>query len=167
MRPLSPCLPVCLSTYVEETIREMSPYVRAVTVSDISKEGKMFLNVITLEGQGFTVEQSSLGFQVSCQDQESGHSGHTSCCQVVGMMLNTKNLTDQPFYETPASLLNTISKEYTRAFANHLINRLKVLSEDQFIHSMTSCRLDSEWCYLSSFQKYFLEFCTLSLSESD
>ena len=45
----------------------MSPYVRAVTVSDISKEGKMFLNVITLEGQGFTVEQSSLGFQVSCQ----------------------------------------------------------------------------------------------------
>ena len=64
MCPLSPSLhPVSLSCYVNETIREILPYVMAVVVSDISEEEKMFLNLTTKEGKQFTVEQSGQGFQ--------------------------------------------------------------------------------------------------------
>ena len=59
-------------------------------------------------------------------------------------MRDSKNLTDQPIYETPAALLNTISREYTRAFANHLIDKLQALAEDQFILSLTSCQLGGD-----------------------
>merc|ERR1711875_204057 len=101
----------------EATLREIAPYVLAVTISDISMEERMFLNITTKEGNHFTVEQSSLGLQV------------------VGLFLNTRSLEDQPIYESPASLMNTISKEYTRAFASHLIDKLQALAEEQFVIS--------------------------------
>ena len=48
----------------EATLREIAPYVLAVTISDISMEERIFLNITTKEGNHFTVEQSSLGLQV-------------------------------------------------------------------------------------------------------
>ena len=64
MCPLSPCSSVCLSTMAEAALREIAPYVLAVTISDISMEERIFLNITTKEGNHFTVEQSSLGLQV-------------------------------------------------------------------------------------------------------
>jgi DNA primase len=117
---------VSITTYAKESIRDIAPYVMSVAVSDISGEGKMYLNITTKEGQQFTVELTSLGFQV------------------VGYMLNSRDVADQPIYETPAALLNTISTEYTRAFANHLIDKLETLAEDQFILSLTNCQLGGD-----------------------
>ena len=142
MCPLSPCTPVSLSTLAKATIIEIEPYVLAVTLSDISMEERIFLNITTKEGNHFTVEQSSLGLQVM---SVVNFLPLTWSCQVVGLFLNTSSLTDQPIYETPASLLNTISKEYTRAFASHLIDKLQALVEEQIILSLTSCQLGSDW----------------------
>eukprot|EP00092_Neocalanus_flemingeri_P107380 GFUD01137824.1.p1 GENE.GFUD01137824.1~~GFUD01137824.1.p1 ORF type:complete len:118 (-),score=21.33 GFUD01137824.1:174-527(-) len=99
--------------------RQFAPHVLAVAMSN-------FFNLTTKEGHQFTVEQSSQGFQV------------------VGYSLNTKDVVGQPIYETPAALLNTVSREYTRAFASQLIYKLEALAEDQFILSLTSCRLVSD-----------------------
>ena len=78
MCPLSSYLPVSLSTYAKATIREIAPYVMSVAISDISGEGKMFLNLTTKEGKQFTVEQSSIGFQVITMSKTSVLS--TSVC---------------------------------------------------------------------------------------
>eukprot|EP00092_Neocalanus_flemingeri_P037821 GFUD01041171.1.p1 GENE.GFUD01041171.1~~GFUD01041171.1.p1 ORF type:complete len:128 (-),score=26.46 GFUD01041171.1:174-557(-) len=127
MCPLSPCFhPVSLSAYTTQTISEFAPHVMAVAMSNFSEEGRLYLNLTTKEGHQFTVEQSSQGFQV------------------VGYSLNAKDVVGQPIYETPAALLNTVSLEYTRAFASHLIYKLEALAEDQFILSLTSCRLVSD-----------------------
>ena len=67
MCPLSPCSPVSLSTLAKATIREIEPYVLSVTISDISMEERIFLNITTKEGNHFTVEQSSLGLQVTSE----------------------------------------------------------------------------------------------------
>ena len=103
-------------------MKELEPYVLKAFVSKLSPEDKsLYLNITTIEGENFTIEATTSGYQA------------------VGFLHDNCHIMGQPRYETFAALLSNLSKKYTEAFANCLIDKLLVLAEDQFIDTMTNC----------------------------
>jgi len=107
----------CEETFLDEDgwreeakgiIRDVEKYVKFVSVSEVLENSKsqIYLNLITREENIYTVELNLQGFKV------------------VGNALDTSNLTEQPVFETPYSLLDTISPAYRQAFGDHLTDQL-------------------------------------------
>ncbi|XP_023345092.1 GSK3-beta interaction protein [Eurytemora carolleeae] len=107
----------CEETFLDEegwieeakgVIRDIEKYVQFVCVSNVlaSSRSNIFINLTTRETTEYTIELTQQGFKVV----GSGH--------------DTNNLTEEIIYETPYSLLDTISPAYRQAFGDHLTDQL-------------------------------------------
>jgi len=107
----------CEETFLDEDgwkeeargiIRDVEKYVQEVCVSDVlaSDRGTIFLNLTTRENNRYTVELNSQGFKV------------------VGASYDTNDLAKEVIYETPYSLLDSISPAYRQAFGDDLTDQL-------------------------------------------
>lgn len=95
----------------EAVINDVKTHVNYIKVSEKleSSDYNIYLNIITIENQRFTVQLSNQGFRI------------------VGHNFDENNINSDTFYETPYSLLNEISKEFRQSFANSLQNQLNNL----------------------------------------
>lgn len=96
-------------------IHDVQSHVNSIKISDQleSDETEIFLNLETKEGERFCVRLNADGFAV------------------VGKGFDNKEDEDLEVehYETPYSLLSSISKEFTQSFGNSLMDRLKDLEQ--------------------------------------
>jgi hypothetical protein len=107
----------CEETFLDEegwkeeargVIKDVEKYVKLVCVSEVlpSSRSCIFLNLTTREEKQYTIELTAQGFKV------------------VANQHNTSTLTDETIYETPYSLLDSISPAYRQAFGDHLTDEL-------------------------------------------
>jgi len=96
-------------------IKDIADYVQLVCVSESlpSCRSQIFLNLITKEGESYTIALNPEGFKV------------------VGHSLNTADREGENVYETPYSLLDNLSPAYRQAFGNDLTNQLLKLQKQQ------------------------------------
>lgn len=95
-------------------IKEITEYVKLFDISDEvpSSNSQIFLNLVTLEDNTFTIRLNERGFSV------------------VGEELNTSDKEGEKVYETPHSLLDNLSTGYRQAFGNHLSSQLLKLQRE-------------------------------------
>lgn len=107
----------CEETFLDEegwkeeargVIKDVEKYVKLVCVSEqlASSRSCIFLNLTTREEKQYTIELTSQGFKVVANEH------------------NANTLTDENIYETPYSLLDSISPAYRQAFGDHLTDQL-------------------------------------------
>jgi len=96
-------------------IKEIVDYVKLFVISEMvpSSDKQIFLNLITLEDQSYTIRLNEQGFSV------------------VGEQLDTVEKEGETFYETPHSLLDNISKGYRQAWGDHLALQLLKLQAER------------------------------------
>jgi len=89
-------------------IKDVENYVQVILISDKleSSSHNIYLNVTTKEAKTFTVELSAQGFRV------------------VGEEHNSTANPSEDIFETPYSLLDSISPAYKEAFGNDLSTQL-------------------------------------------
>lgn len=99
----------------EAVINDIKNHVRDAAISKILECNihRIYLNVTTLEGKRYCVELSANGFRI------------------VGTNHDTINAATDTYFETPYSLLNTISPEFHSSFGNALLSKLNALSENE------------------------------------
>jgi len=96
-------------------IKDIAAYVTSVTVSEKlpSCSSQIFLNLVTKEGNKYTIALNSEGFKV------------------VGYSFDTADIDGETVYETPYSLLDNLSPAYREAFGNHLTDQLLKLQKQR------------------------------------
>lgn len=89
-------------------IKDVENYVEVILISDKleSSRQNIYLNLTTQEAKTFTIELSAQGFRV------------------VGNQHNSTSEPSEAVFETPYSLLDSISPTYREAFGNDLSNQL-------------------------------------------
>jgi len=89
-------------------IKDVEKYVEVILISDKleSSRQSIYLNLTTKEAKTFTIELSAQGFRV------------------VGDHHNSTSQASSGVFETPYSLLDSISPTYREAFGNDLSNQL-------------------------------------------
>ena len=90
-----------------------------------SDEKKIYLNITTKENRNLTVRLDSCGFCIVCKDshnkiEESFKEG----TQYHGVDIATDIQNDMIYFETPYSLLSSISAGYDKSFGEDLIKKL-------------------------------------------
>lgn len=97
-------------------IHDIKSHVNSIKISDqlVTDETKIFLNLETKEGEKYCVRLNAEGFAV------------------VGKTFDNKDDEDSEVqhFETPYTLLSSISKEFTQSFGNSLIAQLKNLEQE-------------------------------------
>lgn len=98
----------------EGVIKDIQEHVKEVSVSDSLEKNnrKIYLNVTTLEDKKYCLELSCHGFRIVGQDYD------------------LINIEDNPFFETPYSLLNSISPSFQQSFNNSLLSKLGSLANE-------------------------------------
>uniref|UniRef100_A0A336L688 CSON005418 protein n=1 Tax=Culicoides sonorensis TaxID=179676 RepID=A0A336L688_CULSO len=103
-------------TEAQGVINDVKAHVSSIEVSAVleSNERKIYLNVVTLEDEKYCIRLDNEGFIV------------------VGKEFDTTNLEDEEsqVFETPYSLLSSISKKFTESFGNRLISELNKLQQN-------------------------------------
>ncbi|CAH0546833.1 unnamed protein product [Brassicogethes aeneus] len=96
----------------QHVINDIKQHVSSISISTEkpSSNQQIYLNIKTLENKDFCVELSSLGFKI------------------VGECFDNDNIETTQYYETPYSLLLSISDEYKHSFGNELIDKLSDIS---------------------------------------
>lgn len=102
-------------TEAQSVINDVKTHVSSIQISDLLKsdQTKIYLNVVTLESEDYCVRLDREGFIVA---------GHGKDSQDLEGEETQK-------YETPYSLLSTISKKFTESFGNRLISELNKLKQ--------------------------------------
>lgn len=105
---------VKVENWMEEAksvIKDIEEHVSNIQISEDleSTDQKIYLNLTTLENNKYCIELSSSGFRV------------------VGKNFNDKHLEDENYYETPYSLLSSISPQFHHSFGNLLSEKLNAL----------------------------------------
>ncbi|XP_066902040.1 GSK3B-interacting protein-like [Halyomorpha halys] len=100
--------PLSWQDEAEAVICDVQDLVNSISISSKLKsdEHEIYLNIVTLEDRCYCIELSPSGFRI------------------VGNAPDTKDLSDEIWYDTPYALLSHISESYTNSFANALISKL-------------------------------------------
>ncbi|XP_034940012.1 GSK3-beta interaction protein [Chelonus insularis] len=95
-------------------INDVRRHVQDIKISEklCSTNNSIYLNLTTLEGLKFCVEVSGNGFSITGNQHDS--------------VINTDNKT----FETPYSLLDSISPKYRESFGNDLMKKLNNLNDN-------------------------------------
>lgn len=94
-------------------IQDVKDLVQMIQISDDQPDDKcVYLNLITKERRDYTIKLCELGFCVVSRKINSP---------------NVINESDIVYYETPYSLLSTISNSYCESFGNKLRQKLEKL----------------------------------------
>ncbi|CAG9857894.1 unnamed protein product [Phyllotreta striolata] len=95
----------------EAVIKDVRDHVKTLIVCEklTSNNSRVYLNLVTNEERTFCVELSALGFRI------------------VGNKFDTNDLNSEEYFETPYSLLDTISLSYKDSFAGALQKKLETL----------------------------------------
>jgi len=106
----------------QAVIKDVKEQVKDINISDKlqSDNSCIYLNITTVEDLKLTVQLSVQGFRVVSSNEHD--------------FIETKDDTTEDdeevtFYETPYSLLDSISPGYREAFGNNLASQLRKLSE--------------------------------------
>lgn len=107
-----------LDNWIEEAnsvINDIKGHVTNIQISQTleNTNQKVYLNVITLENKKFCIELSARGFRV------------------VGKNFDENLLDEENYFETPYSLLSSISPHFHESFSNALFNKLNALQTNQ------------------------------------
>lgn len=96
-------------------IHDIKVHVKNIHISEqmVSDETQIYLNLVTLEDARFCIRLDNTGFKVAGKDFDN---------QELEMM-------EQDTFETPYSLLSSISKKFTESFGNRLISELNKLKQ--------------------------------------
>ncbi|XP_028982344.1 GSK3-beta interaction protein [Diachasma alloeum] len=99
----------------EAIINDIRSHVKDIRISEAltSTNSSIYLNVTTLENLKFCIEVSPEGFKITGNEH------------------NALANTESEVYETPYSLLDSISPMYRESFGNSLMAKLNKLSEKQ------------------------------------
>lgn len=99
----------------EAVVRDIKSHVQAAKVSSVldSSEHGIYLNLTTLESKNYCIELSASGFRVA------------------GFGFDMTDIEGGDCFETPYSLLNSISPQFHNSFGNALLMKLNNLSEEQ------------------------------------
>lgn len=97
-------------------IQDVQKFVQEIYISDQleSSSSQIYINLTTLEGRPFAIELTAQGFRI------------------VGTSHNELSCPEHPesYFETPYSLLESISPSYIQAFGNSLAQKLSLLQQD-------------------------------------
>lgn len=94
-------------------INDIKNHVRQISMSSLEGTDEfIYLNLTTLEGQDYCIQMSKMGFSIAdiCHD--------------------SLNMEASTYFETPYSLLDSISPKYRESFAHKLIDSLAALKKD-------------------------------------
>lgn len=96
-------------------INDIQGHVNSIKISDqlSSSETEIYLNLETKEGKRFCILLNGDGFSVVGNSYDNKDDEHA----------------EVEHYETPYSLLSSISKEFTQSFGNCLMDKLKDLEQ--------------------------------------
>ncbi|KAL1139917.1 hypothetical protein AAG570_006894 [Ranatra chinensis] len=98
----------------QAVIQDVREFVKDISVADKleSNDRMIYLNITTLEGQEVCVQLTAVGFRV------------------VGRTHNDVASEGERWFDTPYSLLASVSPEYNSKFAESLIEKLQNISHD-------------------------------------
>ncbi|TRY72154.1 hypothetical protein TCAL_00257 [Tigriopus californicus] len=101
-------------TEAQSVIQDVRGHVQVITTSSILHCGntRIYLNLTTQEGDRFTIELSRQGFRVVGSDHDN---------------LSLDNAEDPAYFETPYSLLGSVSPAFSTSFGAKLCERLAQL----------------------------------------
>lgn len=85
-----------------------------------SSDNRIYLNITTIESKKITVELSCRGFAVV---SETSH-------DTIDIVINDDEEDNLTYFETPYSLLDSISPGYRQAFGTNLANQLRKISQE-------------------------------------
>ena len=88
-----------------------------------SDEKKIYLNITTKENRNLTVRLDSCGFCIVCKDSHNKIEERFK----EGVDIETDEKNDSIYFETPYSLLSSISAGYDKSFGEDLIKKLSDL----------------------------------------
>lgn len=96
-------------------INDIKQHVVDAQISEVlkSNDQKIYLNLTTLENNKYCIELSAGGFRV------------------VGNDFNESNLTEGSYFETPYSLLSSLSPQFHNSFGSALLMKLSALQENK------------------------------------
>ncbi|XP_076226525.1 GSK3-beta interaction protein [Nomia melanderi] len=99
----------------QAVINDVKQHVTDIKLSEVLRSTNQFiyLNLTTLEGLKFCVELSGAGFTI------------------VGNQHDDKSNVGNQRFETPYSLLDSVSPQYRNSFGNCLLDKLQKLSDEQ------------------------------------
>lgn len=101
----------------EAVINDIKKHVKDIKISETLEcnNQRVYLNLTTLEDQDYCVELSAYGFRI------------------VGTTYDATNIVTDSYFETPYSLLNTISPEFRLSFGNTLMSKLRALNGNEHV----------------------------------
>lgn len=110
-------------------IADIQKFVNKITISTVlpCDENGVYMNLETQEGTNLTVELSAAGFRVCghqfdtleiASGEDKVDQPSSTCSEQISLAV---------YYETPYSLLDSISPSYRDSFSNELAQRLKEL----------------------------------------
>lgn len=99
----------------KSVINDIKEHVTDVHICEAfqNNDHKIYLNLTTLESKPHCIELSASGFRV------------------VGNDFNEMDLNEETYFETPYSLLSSISPQYRSSFGNALLTKLNALHDSQ------------------------------------
>jgi len=109
----------------QAVIKDVKEQVKDINISDKlqSDNSCIYLNITTVEDLKLTVQLSVQGFRVVSSNE------HDFIETKDTIEDDDENSEEVTFYETPYSLLDSISPGYREAFGNNLASQLRKLSE--------------------------------------
>lgn len=98
----------------KSVINDIKGHVMNIQISEAleNTDQKIYLNLTTLENSQYCIELSSSGFRV------------------VGKSFDNINLDGESYFETPYSLLSSISPQFHQSFGNALLIKLIALKNN-------------------------------------
>lgn len=98
----------------QSVINDIKQHVLEAQISECleSSDQKIHLNLATLENNKYCIELSASGFRV------------------VGNDFNESNLSEGSYFETPYSLLSSLSPQFHNSFGSALLMKLSALQEN-------------------------------------
>ncbi|KAJ8924706.1 hypothetical protein NQ315_000857 [Exocentrus adspersus] len=96
----------------ESVINDVKDHVNELKISQKlgSSNQFIYLNLRTIENEEFCIELSARGFRI------------------VGRSFDTNSIDSDEYFETPYSLLNSVSKKFKDSFGNALLEKLGELT---------------------------------------
>jgi len=107
----------------EAVIHDVKDQVKDIKISEKlqSTNSCIYLNITTVEDLKFTVELSPQGFVVVAKDVHD----------TISKTISETPSEDLTYFETPYSLLDSVSPGYREAFGKSLASQLRKISQEQ------------------------------------
>ncbi|KAF7490904.1 GSK3-beta interaction protein [Sarcoptes scabiei] len=113
-------------------IDDIKPFVSQMSISNVlpCDTNGIYLNLEIKESNKFTIELSSAGWPIDLDknDQQQQNKQHSSTYNSSVIKINDDlSISMQKYFETPYSLLDSLSPSYRNSFSNELVQRLAAL----------------------------------------